>query len=228
MSHKAIADRIAPAVLDALHRAAHETGVTLLLLLTFVSIETGGTFDPDAKAPKSTALGLFQFLRQTWLGMLHRCGAAYGYVTEAALIAWSRPHNAWIVTNPGQEARILDLRRDPLAAALMGAEFLTANAAALVKAFRGNGTRSASWEPDATDLYCAHLFGEGDAVKFLSICAATPSRIAAEHPDFKAAAAANRGTFYDQAGNARTFLAVWQFLDQHVKAHEDQVRLLAA
>src|SRR5919206_1206699 len=68
-----IASRITGAIRDA----AKATGASFDYLLKTALRESN--LDPDAKAPTSSATGLFQFIDQTWLGTLKRDGAALGY-----------------------------------------------------------------------------------------------------------------------------------------------------
>ncbi len=65
-------------------RAAQKTGADFDYLLNTAARESG--FDPRAKAPTSSASGLFQFIDQTWLGMVKQHGAKHGMAAEAAKI----------------------------------------------------------------------------------------------------------------------------------------------
>lgn len=56
--------------------AAKMVGVDPSLLLTMANIESG--FDSQIKAPGGTATGLFQFVKDTWKGMLAQHAGVYG------------------------------------------------------------------------------------------------------------------------------------------------------
>jgi hypothetical protein len=53
-------------------------------LMRTASRESG--YNPAAKAPTSSAAGLFQFTEQTWLATLKAHGSKYGYARYADLI----------------------------------------------------------------------------------------------------------------------------------------------
>lgn len=55
-----------PGATGAIRTAADVNGIDPTYLVAVADIETGGTFDPTAKNPKSTAGGLFQFTDSTW------------------------------------------------------------------------------------------------------------------------------------------------------------------
>ena len=59
---------------EAIDYAARQTGVSFDYLMAQAKIES--SYDPLAKAKKSSAAGLFQFTKQTWLSTLEKHGAA--------------------------------------------------------------------------------------------------------------------------------------------------------
>lgn len=63
-------DSATPAVKTAILDAAARTGVDAVVLAQFAAKESG--FDPNAKAPTSSATGLFQFLKGTWDGLVRQ------------------------------------------------------------------------------------------------------------------------------------------------------------
>src|SRR3954463_6157232 len=69
----------------AIQRASEATGVDFGFLLKTAGRESG--MNPKAKAPTSSAAGLFQFVEQTWLATLKQHGAKYGYARYADLIS---------------------------------------------------------------------------------------------------------------------------------------------
>ncbi len=72
------------AVAGAIRQAAQATGTSFHYLLATAQVESG--LNPQAGASTSSARGLFQFVEQTWLGMLKQAGPALGYGQYAAAI----------------------------------------------------------------------------------------------------------------------------------------------
>src|ERR1700678_2332202 len=77
-------DSIRGVVEAAIQRASNATGVDFGFLLGTARRESG--YNPGAKAPTSSAAGLFQFVEQTWMSTLKAHGAKYGYARYADLI----------------------------------------------------------------------------------------------------------------------------------------------
>lgn len=178
-------------VVAAIATASERTGVDFDYLLGQARIESG--LNPMAKARTSSATGLFQFTQQTWLATLKDDGPKHGYQWAADAISQGT-NGRYRITDPGMRSAILDLRKDPLAASSMAAEFAEDNAA-FVAARTGQA-------PEPVDLYLAHFLGAAGAAKFLTAYASDPQVAAA--PLFPAAAAANRNIFYTRDGSART------------------------
>jgi hypothetical protein len=170
----------------AIARAASATGTDFAFLMAQARIESG--LDPAARAASSSAAGLYQFTRQTWLETLDRHGAAHGLDWAGAAISEGR------VSDPALRTRLLALRFDPDLSARMAAELAEDNRAAL--------RASLGREPDHAELYLAHFLGTGGASRFLAALATDPGQSAAALlPD---AAAANRAVFFEQSGAARS------------------------
>ena len=176
----------APQVQAAIERAARATGVDFAYLLGEARLES--RLNPNVRAATSSAAGLYQFTSSTWLQTLDRHGATHGLGWAGAAIAGGR------ITDPAQRSAIMDLRYDPHAAALMAGELANDNRQTL--------TGVLGRSPDAGELYLAHFLGAGGASQFLTALAADPGQSAAGL--FPAAAAANRGIFYDAAGAPRS------------------------
>jgi hypothetical protein len=178
-------------VTRAIGSASDRTGVDFDYLMNQARVESG--FRADARAATSSATGLFQFTRQTWLATMKHHGAAHGYGWAAdAIESDSKGH--YSVRDAALRGQILDLRNQPELASLMAAEFASDNGDTLA----GNIDRT----PEAVDLYLAHFLGVGGATKFLKAWQADPDQAAA--PLLPAAAAANRAIFYDRNGAARS------------------------
>lgn len=178
-------------VMTAVADASGRTGVDFDYLVDVARVESG--FNPTAKAPTSSARGLYQFTKSTWLATLDRHGADHGLGWAANAIGRDASGRL-TVTDPTLRQQIFDLRDDPAASAAMAAAFTSDNRA-YVESRTG---RTA--EP--VDLYLAHFLGSGGAVKFLSAWAADPDQAGA--PMMPDAAAANRSIFYAADGSMRS------------------------
>lgn len=171
-------------VIGAIRKAAEATGSGFAYLLHTGMRES--RLNPTARASGSSAVGVFQFTRQTWLATLKQAGPTLGLGAVAAEITRS-PDGTYSVANPTQRERILALREDPGTSALMAGAFAKSNAAALQGAL--------GRAPTDGELYIAHFLGAEGATSLLSLAASAPNRPAASA--FPAAAAANRAIFYD-------------------------------
>jgi Transglycosylase SLT domain len=180
---------------SAIRQASARTGVDFGYLLGQARIESG--LNPSAQARTSTATGLFQFTKQTWLATLKKHGSEAGLGWAASAISVdARGH--YHVDDPQMRQAILDLRKDPQAAASMAADFASDNQSYL----EGNLGRPVQ----SVDLYLAHFLGPAGAEKFLRAHDADPSSAAASF--FPQAAAANRNVFYNRDGSARSLSEV--------------------
>lgn len=181
----------------AIARAAQATGIDFQYLMAQASLES--SFDPAARAAASSAAGLFQFTNGTWLGTLGRHAADHGMSWVQQVITGGG------LADPALRARIMNLRYDAEASALMAAELAKDNGAEL--------TARLGREPDATELYLAHFLGAAGAGEFLSALAADPMRAAASI--LPAAAAANPSIFY-QGGAPRSLGGVMDLMRSKV------------
>jgi len=183
-----------PQVQAAIARASQATGIDFSYLLGQARLES--SLNPDAKAATSSAAGLYQFTRGTWLDTLDRHGSAHGLDWADAAIQGGR------VRDPMLRQQVLALRYDPDASALMAAELASDNRDFL----RGVLGR----EPDAPELYLAHFLGADGAGRFLTALAAGPDQSAAAL--FPEAAGANKAIFYDAAGSPRSLGGVMELV----------------
>ena len=182
----------------AIQRASQATGVDFSFLMRTANRESG--YNPTAKAPTSSAAGLFQFTEQTWLATLKAHGAKYGYARYADLI--SRGSDGRYRVN-GDDSRkaVMNLRFDPHASSLMVGEMTSDNAAYLA----GRIGRQAT----AGELYAAHFLGPQGSARLITATRATPgANAAALFPD---AAGANHSIFY-RDGRALTVAEVYNNL----------------
>jgi hypothetical protein len=175
----------------AVREAAARTGTDFSFLLAQAKVESG--LDSGARAATSSARGLFQFTKATWLEMVRKHGAAHG-------LGWAAEMLESGAAKAGTAARetILGLREHPVAASLMAGELVRDNAAVLeAKLGRATG---------AVDHYLAHFLGAGGATRFLSALERAPEQAAAAV--VPAAAAANRSVFYAKDGHALSLAEV--------------------
>lgn len=177
------------AVSPHIAEAARATGADFDFLVRTAARES--SFDPDAQARTSSASGLFQFIDQTWLSVMHRHGATHGYGELASAI--SQDENGRYQVSEEQRDAVLDLRFDPAAAALMAGELAAENAGA-IEARIGR-------EATSGELYAAHFLGAGGAAQLIQTAEADPAARADQI--FPAAARANRAIFYE-GGRARS------------------------
>ena len=115
------------AVTGAIRHASRVTGTNFQYLVATAQVES--RFNPGAAAPTSSARGLFQFIEQTWLATLKEQGPALGYGQVADAIDRA-PSGQYVVTDPRLNDRIMKLRNDPTANAVMAGAYTKANAAA--------------------------------------------------------------------------------------------------
>lgn len=178
-------------VTNAIALASQRTGVDFGYLLGQAKLES--SLNPTAKASTSSATGLYQFVDQSWLGVISQHGQQYGLGWAANAIGQSS-RGQYYVADPVLRQQILDLRNHPETASVMAAEHAADNKARLES--------SLGRAAQPVDLYLAHFLGVGGATKFLSVHDQNPGASAAAL--FPSAARANRSIFYDRAGNARS------------------------
>ncbi|MEQ8406353.1 MAG: hypothetical protein RKE49_14750 [Oceanicaulis sp.] len=162
--------------------AAQRTGADFDFLMRTAARES--SFDAGAEARTSSAAGLFQFIEQTWLSMLHRHGEKHGYGEFAAAVT-REGNGRFQIADPAMRQRALDLRFEPEAASVMAGELAAENADHL--------RTSLGREPSTGELYAAHFLGAGGAARLIQAVEAEPG-VNAETL-FPEAAAANRAVF---------------------------------
>ncbi|GEP03940.1 lytic transglycosylase domain-containing protein [Methylobacterium oxalidis] len=186
-------------VVEAIRDGAQSTGVGFDYLLATAQRESA--LDPSAKAGTSTATGLFQFIEQTWLGVMKNAGPKLGLGAYADAIT-ARPDGTYTVADGQARQAILDLRRDPKVAATLAGALTQKNREALGSAL--------GREPTSGDLYAAHVLGARGAATLIGNAQAFPARSAAL--DLPEAAAANRSLFYERSGRARSSSELYALL----------------
>ena len=186
-------------VVNAIRDGAQKTGAGFDYLLKTAQRESA--LAPDAKAKTSSATGLFQFIEQTWLSMVKQEGPKQGLSDYANAIS-EGSDGRLTVSDPAAREKILQLRNDPQVAAVM--------AGALTQKNRDQLASAIGRQPQAGELYMAHVLGARGASDLIQAAANDPARVAAK--DFPEAAAANRNIFYDKTGRARSVQEVYGVL----------------
>ena len=186
------------AVRAAIGQAAQRTGVDFSYLLAQAQSESG--LNPTAKAGNSSATGLFQFLDQSWLGVVKAHGAEHGLGWAADAIQARR--GGGFTVDPTLRQAVFALREQAGPAALMAASYASDNAAGLTQALGRQVT--------STDLYFAHFLGLDGARRFLQAAGANPDADAAAL--FPREARANRSIFYASNGTGRSLREVYALM----------------
>lgn len=177
---------------NVIAQSAQRNGVDFKYLMAQAQLESG--MRSDAKATTSSATGLYQFVEQTWLGLVKEKGDDYGLGWAQDAISQNR-NGKFVIADKAQKSSILALRTDPTLSANMAGEFARDNGAYLENRI--------GREPESVDLYLAHFLGPAGAGKFLNAFDASPQAPAA--PSFANAAQSNRSIFYNKDGGARSF-----------------------
>ena len=183
-------------VVDTIVKASEEAGVDPVYMMALADKES--SFDTDAKAATSSAQGLFQFVKATWLELIRDFGARHGLTEEAASVKGSGPA---ITVAGGMKDHVLSLRNDPRVAALMAAE--------LIKRDRDRIEARVGRPLSTTEMYLAHFLGTASAGKFVSLSSEKPDETAAKA--FRSAAKANRSLFTQTEGGKRRHLTIAEF-----------------
>lgn len=182
-----------------LRQASEATGISFDYLIKTAKRESN--LNPEAKASSSSATGLFQFIEQTWLGLVKREGPKLG-LDNAANAIQRDGSGRYVVPEADARAQILAMRKDPTLSARLAGVFTAENKASLREAL--------GRDPSGGELYIAHFMGAGGARELISLASNSPERSAAgAFPD---AASANRSIFFDSAGRARTVREVYSRL----------------
>ncbi|MES2907427.1 MAG: transglycosylase SLT domain-containing protein, partial [Pseudomonadota bacterium] len=182
----------------AIRAASRATGIGFDYLMNTATRESN--LNPSARAKSSSASGLFQFVDSTWLQTMQQHGAELGYAQEAEAIRPAGNGN-YTVDDPAMRQRIMALRFDPKANAMMAGAFTQQNNQFLSTAL--------DRAPTQGELYIAHFLGAEGAEKFISKAQDAPTVSAAAL--FPKAASANPSIFYAQ-GRSRSMGEVYTSL----------------
>jgi len=188
----------ATAVVTALKNAAAATGSDFHYLLGTAIRES--SLKTNAQSSTSSAGGLFQFLDQTWLGLVKNHGAKYGLSSMAGAINIAPDGRYHAATDADRQA-ILALKKDPQISALMAGEYAR-SAQSTMEASLGRPVCGG-------ELYAAHFLGADSACKLIRASQSAPGANAAQL--FPQAAAANRGVFFHADGSAKSVREVYDW-----------------
>jgi hypothetical protein len=181
-------------LVETVLRASDVTGVDPVYMMALADKES--SFSVNVKASTSSAEGLFQFIVKTWLETLREFGPRHGLHAEAAAIEVVDGEPK--VADEGMRERILGLRRDPYFSAVMAAELLKKDRAAIEQRI-GRGLRH-------TEFYLAHFFGVDAAGRFMKLLDGKPKQSAPRI--FPRAAKANKPLFFVRQGKKTKDLSV--------------------
>jgi hypothetical protein len=186
------------AVVAALKNAAAETGSDFSYLLGTAMRES--SLKTNAQSSTSSAGGLFQFVDQTWLGLMKNHGAKYGLGSMAQAINMTAD-GRYHTDNDADRGKILSLKKDPQISALMAGEY--------TRSTQGTMEANLGRQVCGGELYAAHFLGADGACKLIRGTVATPNASAAQlFPD---AASANRDVFFHADGSAKNLREVYDW-----------------
>jgi len=185
-------------VVAALQRASAATGSDFHYLLGTAMRES--SLKPQAQSATSSAAGLFQFVEQTWLGVVKEFGAKHGLGSYAGAIG-KGADGRFHVDNAADRQAILALRNDPQVSALMAGEY--------ARQTRTEMQNTLGRDVCGGELYAAHFLGADAACRLIRMNDSTPNATAASV--FPQAAGANRSVFYRADGAAKTVREVYNW-----------------
>ena len=185
-------------VVAALQKASAVTGSDFNYLLGTAIRES--SLKPQAHSSTSSAAGLFQFVEQTWYGLVKQYGTKYGLGSYANAI--SQSSDGHFHANDAEDRQaILSLRTDPQISALMAGEYARETKTTM----QGVLGRDVC----GGELYAAHFLGPDAACRLIHMNGSEPNACAANA--FPQAAGANKSVFYHADGTAKTVREVYDW-----------------
>jgi hypothetical protein len=188
-------------VVAALQKAAAATGSDFHYLLGTAMRES--SLKPAAQSSTSSAGGLFQFIDQTWLGLVKNHGAKYGLGVLADAITQGKD-GRYRAASDSDRSAILALKKDPQISALMAGEYAKSTQSAMQDAL---GRPVCGGE-----LYAAHFLGADAACKLIKANQTDPAQNAARL--FPEAASANHTLFFRPDGAPKSVGDVYHWAMQ--------------
>ncbi len=185
-------------VITALKNAASATGVDFSYLLSTATRES--SLKTNAQSNTSSASGLFQFVDQTWLGLVKNYGSKYGLGSMADTIERSSD-GRYHTDNSADRQAILALRKDPQISALMEGEYANETRCSMKSSLGRDVCQG--------ELYAAHFLGPQAACRLIQANTSQPDESAASI--FPQAADANRSVFFHSDGSAKSVSEVYRW-----------------
>jgi len=188
-------------VVAAIRLSSVRTGVDFSYLMKLAAAESN--FEPTSESKASSATGMYQFTRDTWLNTLKTHGAKYGLADYAAKIEYYVTRGGYrrpVVRDKSVYEHLLALRKNPRISAMMAAESVRDNQQKLAYSFER--------EPTQADLYLTHFLGTDGAITFLKSMEQNPGVFAVDI--FPEAARSNRSIFHPKVCNPRTVDEVYE------------------
>lgn len=216
-------EKLDPSVIDTLQRIAAETNTDFELLVAKAMLESD--LGRNMTSPVSTARGIFQYIENTWLTLIHRYGERIGYKNyQNSIEIDAETGQARVVkTSSISKADILDLRFDPYAAAKIKA-YQIKDETGLIQEFKGES------DLNAADHYIAHMLGLALAKEFYDLKNQESGEILAHssNPLFREAVALNRPFFYDEDGRGLTASQAYTYFNGRIaKAYTKLHKIVA-
>lgn len=202
-------------LVEMIVRAGRVVGADPTLLMAVADKES--SFSTAVQAKTSSATGLYQFIEQTWLGVIFEFGRKHGLNAEAALV--TRSGRQFVIADANERQRILDLRREPYLSALLAGEMLKRDTLRLEKAMGRHLTGG--------EIYLIHFLGPDAAQTFIETMEETPGASAAAL--LPRPAEANRPIFYAQSGGETKTLSVSEVhkkFDEMIKVRLDRYKVV--
>ncbi|HHH42778.1 MAG TPA: hypothetical protein ENK49_01450 [Gammaproteobacteria bacterium] len=188
-------------VVASIRLSSVRTGVDFSYLMKLAAAESN--FEPASESANSSATGMYQFTRDTWLNTLARHGAKYGLAEYTAKIEHYTTRSGNRRPRVRDEAvyrHLLELRKNPRVASMMAAESALDNQQKLAYSF--------DRKPAQADLYLTHFLGAKGAIAFLKALDENPDTFAVDM--FPEAARSNYGIFHPKTCAPRTVDEVYE------------------
>ena len=201
--------------LKGIQTASAESGVSFHYLLAKAAQESG--FDSSAQAKTSSASGLFQFTRGTWLDIMRRQGDDLGFGDLAAQVKESATGRLTVL-NEDAEIQMLAMRHDADISSKFAALFAEENSKTL--------ETSLGREASPAELYLAHFLGAWGATALMTAAEQEPTKPAADL--LPAAAHANKNVFFSADGVSRSAASVVSWLKDKFAERLDETADIAS
>ncbi|HYD30766.1 MAG TPA: lytic transglycosylase domain-containing protein [Azospirillaceae bacterium] len=198
-----------PAALQVMQATQQATGGDAShykALLAQATVES--RLNPQAKNPRSSAAGAFQFLERTWLDMVRRHGSSMGLGDLAGKVTVRKgvPH----VADAATRQQILNLRHDVKLSAGMASRYLSECKSQL--------SRHLGRQATDTESRIAYVLGVGGAKNLIRTAETKPEVIAATL--MPRAAKANQPLFFSRGGHPFTAAEALDNIKNRMERHQ--------